>query len=338
LVISARRFRALLAEHPHIREVLTRQEYERLAAGSDDALANDRATVERRLAGLLLELALRRGGYEKDGAVTITLPMSPQELADWVDAPPEAVAHHLGSWRQQGVIHSSERHVTVVDAAGLEKICGITVIGQASRPRPEANPLGVIPWAPLNCSIFFTDIAAFGDPRRNDDDRRVVRDTLNQILEDAFKASNVPWSECVHEDRGDGMLTIVPPTVSTVWLVDPLLALLAAQLKRHNRRAGPPIRLQLRAALHIGPVFRDPRGVSGHALIQAARMLDAPILKKSLADTQADLAFITSEHVYDTVIRQTRGLVDPDSYQRVHFQVKEAKITSWMYLAGGTGC
>jgi hypothetical protein len=67
-------------------------------------------------------------------------------------------------------------------------------------------------------------------------------------------------------------------------------------------------------------------------------MLDAPVLKRSLADTQADLAFITSEHVYDTVIRQTRGLVDPDLYQRVHFEVKEAKITGWMYLAGGTGC
>src|SRR5262249_5292817 len=161
----------------------------------------------------------------------------------------------------------------------------------------------------------------FGDPRRNDDDRREIRDTLYRILEDTFKASNVPWAECVHEDRGDGTLTIVPPTVSTGWLVDPLPALLAAAPERHKRRGGPAVRLQLRAALHVGPVFRDPRGLSGHALIHAARMLDAPVLKRSLRDTQADLAFITSEHVYDTVIRQTRGLADPDSYQRVHFEV-----------------
>src|SRR5262249_57542828 len=140
LVTSARQFRALLAEHPHILKVLIRQEYERLAADSDDALADDRATVEHRLAGLLLELALRRGGYEKDGAVTITLPLSPRELADWVDAPPEAVARHLTSWRQQGVIHSGERHVTVVDAAGLQLICGITAIGRAAPFRPASRP------------------------------------------------------------------------------------------------------------------------------------------------------------------------------------------------------
>src|SRR5262249_57408248 len=115
LVISARRFRALLAKHPHIPEVLTRQEYERLAADSDDALADDRVTVERRLARLLLELALRRGGSGKDGAVTITLPMSPRELADWVDAPPVAVARHLTSWWQQGSIHLSERPLTADD-------------------------------------------------------------------------------------------------------------------------------------------------------------------------------------------------------------------------------
>ena len=85
----------------------------------------------------------------------------------------------------------------------------------------------------------------------------------------------------------------------------------------------------------VGPVFRDTRGLSGNALIHAARMLDAPVLKQSLRSTGADLAFMASEHVYDTVIRQTRGLVDPAAYRRVRFQVKEADITSWMYLSGG---
>jgi len=144
----------------------------------------------------------------------------------------------------------------------------------------------------------------------------------------------VPWEACFHEDRGDGILTIVPPTMSTVSLVDPLLALLAAKLRRHNHRAGNPIRIQLRAALNVGPVVHDHRGLNGQALIHTARMLDAPILKESLAATGADLAFMASSNVYDTVIRYTAGLVNRATYQQVQFQMKEAKITSWMYLAG----
>jgi hypothetical protein len=182
--------------------------------------------------------------------------------------------------------------------------------------------------------VFFTDIANFGDPRRDDDDRRVVKDALYEILQESFEGAQVPWSSCVHEDRGDGVHIVAPATISTMPLVDPLLPLLAFKLKRHNRRAAEPIRIQLRVALHIGPVLQDVQGLSGHALIHAARMLDAPILKDSLAATKADLAVMASTHVYDTVIRHSPGLVDPAAFRRVRYQVKEAKITSWMYLAG----
>jgi CRP-like cAMP-binding protein len=333
LVITADRFRALLMEHPRVIEVLKRQEVERLAEDSDSLFANERADVEHRLAGLLLELAVRRGGYNEDGAVTITLPITAQELADWVDAKPEAVSHHLETWRQMAIIHADRYSITVVDAAGLEKICGIAI----RPPLPVGAGItlvGLNPLAPLNCSIFYTDVAGFGDPRRDDYDRRVVRDGMYRILREAFHGSGVPWEACLHEDRGDGVLTVAPPTVSTVSLVDPLLALLTAKLWRYNRQAGDPVRIQLRCALHVGPVFRDEQGLCGQALIDAARMLEAPILKESLAATQADLAFITSAHVYDTVIRHAPGFVDPAAYQPVYFEVKEARTTGWIYLAG----
>ena len=128
--------------------------------------------------------------------------------------------------------------------------------------------------------------------------------------------------------------SIVPPTVSTLWLVDPLLALLAAKLKRYNRQAGDPVRIQLRVALHVGPIFRDAQGLCGQSLIRAARMLDAPALRQSLASTGADLAFIASDHVYDSVIQHAAGLVDPTTFRRVRVQVKESKITGWIHLAG----
>jgi len=164
----------------------------------------------------------------------------------------------------------------------------------------------------------------------------VIREALSTALRESIEDPHVSWAGCVHEDRGDGVLVVAPATVSTMPLVDPLLPLLAFKLRRHNRRAADPVRIQLRIALHVGPVLQRANGLSGQALIHTARMLDAPILKESLAATQADLAFMASAHVYDTVVRHTLGLVDPAAFRRVRCQVKEARITSWMYLAGTT--
>jgi len=180
--------------------------------------------------------------------------------------------------------------------------------------------------APLNYSIFCTDIAGFTDPRR------VVRDALYRILREAFDAANVPWTMCHHEDRGDGTLTLIPPTLPTMPLVDPLIALLAAKLKRHNRQAGYPVRIHLRAALHVGPIFHDANGKCGHALNYTARMLNAPILKQSLASTRANLAFIVSAHIYDTVVRHATGLVDHNTFQAVQVPTAESTTTGWMHL------
>src|SRR6266540_3661539 len=213
-----------------------------------------------------------RAAFAREGAVIVVLPLSDPELAGRGRVPPEAVSH-------------------------------------LSAPR-RFDKLGS-PEAPLNCSVFFTDIANYDD-------------------------SNVPWASCVREDRGDGVLIVAPATVSTVALVDPLLPRLALKLKRYNRRVAAPVRIQLRGALHVGPVLQDPEGLSGQAIIHTARMLDASVLKDSLAATRADLAFMASAHVYDTVIRQSPGLVDAAAFRRVRYQVKEAKITSWMYLAGAT--
>lgn len=198
----------------------------------------------------------------------------------------------------------------------------------ASVPEPRPFYFG------SNCSIFMTDITGFGDPRRCDEDRLYIRNALYRILQSAFEESGIPWEGCHHEDRGDGVLTIVPSTISTARVIDPLLTALAAKLRRHNRLSSDVARIQLRAAVHTGAVLADIDGLSGQPIILAARMLDAPLLKKMQAAAGADLAVIASTLVYDTVIRQGAGMVDPDIYQRAKVRVKESEITAWIHLDG----
>jgi CRP-like cAMP-binding protein/tetratricopeptide (TPR) repeat protein len=188
---------------------------------------------------------------------------------------------------------------------------------------------------PLNCSVLFTDVAGFGDPKRNDGDREAVRKALYEISQSALEASGVPWAECYYEDRGDGTVIVVPPTIATVRVVDPLIPELASRLRQYNRRAGDVVQIQLRAALHVGPVGRDAEGLTGEAIIVAARILDVPVLKARLAADQADLMFAASDYVYDHVIRHCVGRVDSATFEHVDYQVKKLRISAWVHLAGG---
>jgi len=139
------------------------------------------------------------------------------------------------------------------------------------------------------------------------------------------------------EDRGDGILLVIPPHVPTSSIVDRILDNLVTLLHRYNSTATLATRIQIRVALHVGPVVSDAYGVDGRAIIQAARLLDAPALRRHLAETGADLGFITSPFVYDTIIQPNPGPVDPVVYRQLKCQVKKQAFNAWMYLAQASG-
>src|SRR6266567_6220370 len=188
-------------------------------------------------------------------------------------------------------------------------------------------------WSSDVCSSDL-DVAGFSDPVRNDSDRDVVRAAMYEILRSAFEVSGVPWEACYREDRGDGAVIVVPPTISTHRVVDPLVAELADRLRQYNRRASEVVRIQLRVALHVGPVGKDAEGLTGQALIAAARIVDAPVMKARLAAEQADLVFAASDYVYEHVVRNCAGRVDPAAFEHMECQVKEMHVSAWVHLAG----
>lgn len=192
-------------------------------------------------------------------------------------------------------------------------------------------------WSGLNCSIFLADITAFGQPSRNDKDRQSLRASMYAILEGAFESSGISWQTCYREDRGDGVLVIVPPTIPTSMLIAPLPNDLATALAAHNEQATDTVRMQLRISLNVGPVVSDHEGVCGESIILAARILEAPVLKRQLASGSADLGLIVSAYVYDTVVKHAPGHVVPAQYRQVRVRVKESRLDAWVCLLGGTG-
>jgi hypothetical protein len=189
------------------------------------------------------------------------------------------------------------------------------------------------PARPLNCSIFITDIIGYSDPRRDDHDRMVLRSTLLRILTDAFVESGLAWRKCRHQDRGDGLLTVVPPTLSTSLLIDPLLPLLGESIHRHNRGAMDQLQIRMRSALHVGPVLLGDTGYPNASVIHAARMLDSDSLRRTLASSDNTFATMVSSYVYENVARHMRGAVTADAFRRTWYQTGSAPITSWMYVS-----
>jgi CRP-like cAMP-binding protein len=360
LQMSAADLAGLLADHPRILDVLERQGHDRRAEVCGRSLPEPSAAgpsvpgqvltgepVERRLAALVLDLVLREGADDGPLAM-LSLPISNRDLASLADVPVRTVSRVLGSWHTERIIQASKYRIAVLDLGALTRIYG--------RPEPDPSPppaydtydtydptpaylngpTRAFPrgWAGRNCSIVLTDIAAFGAEDRDDFDRQTVRRRMYELLRDAFEWSGVSWAAGYHEDRGDGVLIVVPPTVPTASIVDPLVARLAASLRRHNRQSSDAVRIQLRLALNVGPVTPDGEGVSGESIIQTARLVEAPVLKEQLAGTAADLGVIVSPFVYETVVKHGPGYVDPAGYQRVDCRVKESAVTAWMHLAG----
>jgi hypothetical protein len=184
------------------------------------------------------------------------------------------------------------------------------------------------------CALFAVDIAGFTEPNRDDDIRLYLHEQLYEILEKAFDYADVPWNQCFHEDRGDGVLVVVPPSIAYRGIIDPLPERLRGLIRRHNHVSCDAAGIQLRAAAHVGPVDYDGHGFVGSDINLLFRMLEARPLKRALSGSSAELALIVSDYVYSTVICRYPSLVSPEAFRSVRFQIKYTRARAWIYLPG----
>jgi len=211
---------------------------------------------------------------------------------------------------------------------------GGLVSGTAASCQPGANSLGVYSRKHRktlngeNCTVFLTDVVEFGARTRTDSDRLLIRESLFSMTQKAMQG--FPDAQC--EDRGDGFLTVVPPNASTAWVLDQLLRELPAALERHNSSQEEPARFKVRLAVNVGPVVSHMDGVSGEAIIVAARLIEAPGFKEALAGSTASLGLIASPFVYETAVRHSSDPREVAGYSQVPVEVKETDTTAWMKL------
>lgn len=183
----------------------------------------------------------------------------------------------------------------------------------------------------MHRSIVCVDVENFCDARRTDPDQAAVRAGMYGALRRALAASGVSWDNCYREDRGDGVLVLVPPAVPKSHLVTGFPPELAAALTVHNRAHGPQARIRLRAALHAGEIRFDDHGVVGRSINLAFRLLEADAVKSALRGSRGVLALIASDWFFHEVIRQEPAAA-PEAYNAVRITVKETVAEAWIRL------
>ena len=172
-------------------------------------------------------------------------------------------------------------------------------------------------------------MVGFGALHRSDRDRQIIR---REGLEMMQASLGFLWEACISEDRGDGLLIVVPPRIPTAKIVERVHRELPGRLRQHNRTYAESACIRLRIAVNVGPVVGDLLGMTGEAIIRTARLVEAPPLKEAMAATGVGLGIIVSAFVYETAVAQNSELIDSDEYKMVDVILKEFSSQAWMRL------
>ena len=227
------------------------------------------------------------------------------------------------------VVETEDFAAFVSDHPGVLRIVESQIYGRLTEEVVSSAPHAAQSFRGQNCTIVITDVAHFAADDRNDLDRLAIRRATAGMVKSALAPY---WHTCGWADRGDGLLIVVPPDIPTATILERLMVVLPGGLEQFNEAHDAARPVQLRLAVNVGPVVADDMGVSGMAIIRAARMLESQVFKDAIVEVGSPIGVVASEFVYDMAIRHAGKTLDPASYVQIQVNVKEYQGPAWMHL------
>ncbi|MEU6118650.1 hypothetical protein ABZ840_29395 [Streptomyces sp. NPDC047117] len=187
---------------------------------------------------------------------------------------------------------------------------------------------------PVNRTILLLDIEDFS--RRDDVAQACLRRELHNAVEDTLAEAGVERNMQYREDRGDGLIVLVSSDIPKTALLRALLTTTPDALRQYNRLASSSAQMRLRMVLAAGEVAFDPKcgtvgGLVGHDLNQSCRLLDSEVLRKALAQRDADCALGVSPSVYEGVVRHGHRGLRPEEFHHAPVAVKKDRLELWLH-------
>jgi class 3 adenylate cyclase len=178
-------------------------------------------------------------------------------------------------------------------------------------------------------------VDACGSGRLALEAKKSLRRALYGAFTEACEAVGVLPGELRREDRGDGVLATVEPSVPHADMVGRWVDTLDQCVREHNRAGGVPLRL--RVAMHAGPVAFDAEGLVGRAVDLTCRLCDSDAAKRAIDEVGADFLLVVSDPLYDTVVREGGRYIEPGYYVPHRVGNKETDEVAWFLLPRRSG-
>jgi CRP/FNR family transcriptional regulator, anaerobic regulatory protein len=121
-------FEDLMSSTPHVAQRLLEMTLDELDAARDWMLLLGRKTAREKIASLISNIARRNAALQLrrvSGALTVDLPLTREEMADYLGLTLETVSRQMSALKRDGVISlEGNRHVTIPDIARLLEEAG----------------------------------------------------------------------------------------------------------------------------------------------------------------------------------------------------------------------
>jgi hypothetical protein len=158
---------------------------------------------------------------------------------------------------------------------------------------------------------------------RNAMEQLQAQSDLRQTLEEAASRSGLDRGLWHKQVRGDGELAVLPPEVDVPQVAGTFVRRLETALADLNAAHVGRSPLRLRLALHHGTLAPGPFGPIGDAPIVVSRLLDAPALRRLLAERQdGDLAVVVSDALFQDVVRTGFCALGPADFAPIRITAK----------------
>ncbi|MEU7581626.1 hypothetical protein AB0B50_28950 [Streptomyces sp. NPDC041068] len=159
---------------------------------------------------------------------------------------------------------------------------------------------------------------------------------LYEVVEFALVRAGLSLAECPVQDRGDGMLILVPTGTSPTKLLRELSRGLEDALQEHKEKYNESHRMRLRVGLNQGLVIRQGVRWTGTAINDLARLVDAGPVKDVLTRARrAQLVLVVSESVHTSVVLGHYAGIDPAAYLPADFITKHGEQRrGWVTVPG----
>lgn len=187
-----------------------------------------------------------------------------------------------------------------------------------------------MPTDALHHLIINLDVQDSG--QRTNPGHLVLRDVVYDIVQSAFTATGIDLSR-PPEDRGDGMLLVLPASVPKKQMLGRWVNELHEALRERNAPLKEPIRV--RVGIHAGELHHDDHGVAGTDVNIACRLASCEPTKGTLrAAPHASMVVAVSDAIYQSVVRHDGPYIEPDSYCQHALHTAEFDGPVWLRVPG----